>query len=251
MFFQGYELQVLINNILLEEYPGPRKSVPYRYTSPDWVDNYQTGIRMESELLHYIFLPSTFTQFTARVSSSEASYLKPIVAEIRINGIPTHENTTSFFPSSLNPKGLSLTDPGKKQQICTLNKIDSQQLIGAVSVFFYKAESLFQKKSEIPLAVLHLHYRSKDMFMNLIQNRVINFIPIHDYVENKDNVNHENNVKEINLIQPEGGFDIYDNVFNNEPLNSNEQIQYNNNGEFQGNVREQPRNMEIIEILDD
>jgi hypothetical protein len=28
MLFQGYELEVLINNILLEEYLGPRKNVP-------------------------------------------------------------------------------------------------------------------------------------------------------------------------------------------------------------------------------
>jgi hypothetical protein len=161
--------------------------------------------------------------------------------------------SASFFPSSSNPKGLSLADSGKKQQICTLNKRD-HQLIGAVSVFFYKAESLLQKKSEIPLAVLHLHYRSKEMLMNLIQNNVINFMPIYDYVENKDDINDKNIVKEENhlsslqLIKPEGEINIYDNVFGDD---NNEQTRYDNNGEFQWNIREQQRNLEIIEIPDD
>ncbi|CAB5203170.1 hypothetical protein RhiirA5_495576 [Rhizophagus irregularis] len=251
MLFQGYELEVLINNILLEEYLGPRKNVPYRYTSPNWVDNYQTGIRMESNFLYYIFLPTSSTQFTVRVSSSEASYLKPIVAEIRINGIPTNEMSTSYFPSSLNPKGLSLADSGKRQQLCTLNN-QNQQLIGAISVFFYKTESLLQKKSEIPLAVLHLHYRSKEMFTNLIQNKVINFImPIYDYVENDKNIIKEEDNLSLQVIKSEEGNNIYDNVFGDESLQGNNQILYNNNGEFHWNIQEQPRNLEIIEILDD
>ncbi|RIA86084.1 hypothetical protein C1645_807954 [Glomus cerebriforme] len=259
MIFQGYELRVLINNIVLEEYRGPRKNLPYRYSSPDWVDNSQTGIRMESEFLHYILISPSSTQFTVQVSSLEASYFKPIVAEIRINGIPIHEQTTSFFPSSSDPKGLSLTDSGKKPQICMLNKLENheQQLIGAISVFFYKAETLLQKKSEIPLAVLHLHYRSKDMYMKLIQDKVLNI----EYFEGNDDLNYiENedfNIKEeINsssqIIKLEARNNTY--VFGEEPLGqfqNNEQLRYNDNEESQSNIWEQSRNVEIIEIPDD
>ncbi|CAG8504085.1 7405_t:CDS:2 [Funneliformis mosseae] len=255
MYFQGYELQVLISDIMLKEYLGPRKNVPYRYTSPNWVDNCQTGIRMESEFLHYILIPSSSTPFAIQVSSSKATFLKPIVAEIRIDGIPIQETaSTTSAGSSLNPKGLNLVGSGKKQQICVLDKNEDkeQQLIGAISVFFYKAESLLQRKSEIPLAILHLHYRSKDIISDLIQNRFLK--------EDIEGFNDEEKEKKDLPIEQEQVKKIYNSAYGEEPLRQfqnemTEQVSYDYDvgleKEYQRDVWDQPRNMEIIEILDD
>ncbi|CAB4491508.1 unnamed protein product [Rhizophagus irregularis] len=90
------------------------------------------------------------------------------------------------------------------------------------------------------------------MFTNLIQNKVINFImPIYDYVENDKNIIKEEDNLSLQVIKSEEGNNIYDNVFGDESLQGNNQILYNNNGEFHWNIQEQPRNLEIIEILDD
>ncbi|CAI2186757.1 7186_t:CDS:2, partial [Funneliformis geosporum] len=235
-----YELRVLISDIMLKEYLGPRKNVPYRYTSPNWVDNCQTGIRMESEYLHYILIPSSSTPFAVQVSSSEATYLKPIVAEIRIDGIPIQETASTTSGSSFIPKGLNLVGSGNKQQICVLNKNEDkeQQLIGAISVFFYKAESLLQKKSEIPLAILHLHYRSNDILSDLIQNRILK-----EDIEGFNDEEKEKMELPIQLIKQEQAINVYNSAYGEEASNH-----------FQNEMTEQVNydyDMEIIEILDD
>ncbi|CAG8664372.1 7932_t:CDS:2 [Cetraspora pellucida] len=134
--------------MLLDEYRGPRNSVPYRYTGPNWVDNEKTRVRNESPHLHYIAFKTVPTYFTVRVSSTDTTYQRPLRVLIKIDGI-----------SPPNYPPIDLYGVEKKQQNYVVN--NNPQLVGAISAYFYSTVSA-QMKSSFPVALLHLHYRSVD-----------------------------------------------------------------------------------------
>ncbi|CAG8550880.1 19155_t:CDS:2 [Dentiscutata erythropus] len=148
MHFRGFEIEVLVNNVLLDEYRGPRNSVPYRYTSPNWVDNEKTRVRNESPYLHYIAFRTVPTYFTVRVSSTDTTYQRPLRVLIKIDGI-----------SPPNYPTIDLYGVEKKQQNYVVN--NNPKLVGAISAYFYPTISS-HVKSNVPVALLHLHYRSVD-----------------------------------------------------------------------------------------
>ncbi|CAG8597211.1 3982_t:CDS:2, partial [Scutellospora calospora] len=143
MHFRGFEIEVLVNDVLLDEYCGPRDSVPYRYTSPNWVDNEKTRVRNERTVPTY---------FTVRVSSTDTTYKRPLRVLIKIDGI---------LPPNYPP--IDLYGVEKKQQSYVVN--NNPQLVGAISAYFYQGvDSTISAhvKSSFPVALLHLHYRSVD-----------------------------------------------------------------------------------------